>query len=113
MSRLTSDGAHNLYGTTDVGGLGWGTVFELSPNGKGGRNEAVLYTFTGGQDGGIPASSPVIFDSVGNLYGTTAYGGNLACPSGVGCGVVFELSLVGGAWIENVLYSFCSQGDCA
>ena len=49
--RLTPDGAGNLYGTTQDGGLGYGdgnpgygTVFELSPNGKGGWNEKLLYS---------------------------------------------------------------------
>jgi uncharacterized repeat protein (TIGR03803 family) len=35
QSNLTFDGAGNLYGTTNGGGLfGYGTVFELSPNGS-------------------------------------------------------------------------------
>jgi hypothetical protein len=45
MSNLTSDGQSNFYGTTQYGGLGYGTVFELSPNGSGGWNETVLYSF--------------------------------------------------------------------
>jgi uncharacterized repeat protein (TIGR03803 family) len=46
---LIFDGVGNLYGTTTSGGLfGWGTVFELSPNGSGGWNETVLYSFSGG-----------------------------------------------------------------
>ena len=44
-SRLTSDGKGNFYGTTYAGGLGFGTVFELSPSGSGGWNETVLYSF--------------------------------------------------------------------
>jgi uncharacterized repeat protein (TIGR03803 family) len=47
-----------------------------------------------------------MFDSVGNLYGTTANGG------ANGAGVVFELSPVGAGWTETVLYSFCSQSGC-
>ena len=75
QSRLTFDAAGNLYGTTYSGGLwGYGTVFELSPNGNGGWNETVLYSFTGGADGANPVWSYVMFDSVGNLYGT-AYSG--------------------------------------
>jgi uncharacterized repeat protein (TIGR03803 family) len=30
-----------------------------------------------------------------------------------GYGLVFELSLAGDGWIETILYSFCSQADCA
>jgi uncharacterized repeat protein (TIGR03803 family) len=107
-SRLTSDGADNLYGTTVVGGLwGGGTVFELSPNGDGGWNENVLYSFTGGADGSNPTYSYVIFDSAGNLYGTAANGG------ANGYGVVFELSPAGAGWKETALYSFANDGDGA
>ncbi len=55
QSSLTFDSAGNLYGTTFSGGLfGYGTVFELSPNGNGGWNETVLYSFTGGGGRGVP-----------------------------------------------------------
>ena len=47
LSGLTWDGAGNFYGTTDFGGLGYGTVFEFSPNGNGGWTETILYSFTG------------------------------------------------------------------
>jgi uncharacterized repeat protein (TIGR03803 family) len=105
-SSLTSYGG-NYYGTTYTGGVnGEGTVFELSPNGSGGWNETVLYNFSEGTDGANPLAS-VIFDSVGNLYGTMPHGG------AYGYGVVFELSPVGASWTETVLYNFCSQADCA
>jgi uncharacterized repeat protein (TIGR03803 family) len=109
---VTADGAGNFYGTTYGGGLGQGfsghgTVFELSPNGFGGWNETVLYTFTGGADGGQPAYSGLIFDKSGNLYGTACCGG------ANGHGVVFELSPVGNSWTETVLYSFTDGMDGA
>ncbi len=104
QSSLTSDGADNFYGTTGGGGaFGSGTVFELSPNGSGGWNETVIYSFCSAPncaDGASPAYSYVIFDSVGNLYGTTSGGGSN------GQGVVFELSPVGTSWTETVLHSF-------
>ncbi len=99
-SNLTPDGKNNFYGTTHGGGLGYGTVFELSPNGSGGWNETVLYSFSGGADGAYPTYSNVIFDDEGNLYGTAAGGG------ANGYGVVFELSSAGDKWTESVLYSF-------
>src|ERR1700687_1271155 len=105
-SNLTFDGAGNLYGTTLLVGGGVGSVYELSPNGSGGWNETVLYQFTGGADGGLPFC-PVIFDSVGNLYGTAEEGG------AYGNGVVFELSPVGASWKETVLYSFAGGTDGA
>ena len=107
QSRLTSDGAGNLYGTTCFGGLGAGTVFELSQNGSGGWKETVLYSFTGGADGSVPYFSYVLFDSEGNLYGTTYGGGSY------GYGVVFELSPEGTSWTETVLYSFTGGADDA
>jgi uncharacterized repeat protein (TIGR03803 family) len=101
QSRLTPDGAGNFYGTTLKGGAyGAGTVFELSPNGSGGWTETVLHSFSGGADGANPLYSYVIFDSVGNLYGTASSGG------AYGFGVVFELSPAGTSWTETVLYSF-------
>ncbi len=113
LGGLTSDRAGNFYGTTSGGGVacgetefGCGTVFELSPNGNGGWNETVLYSFTGGADGAEPGA-PVIFDSVGNLYGTATRGG------ANGYGVVFELSPVGASWTETVLHSFAGGADGA
>jgi len=103
-SRLTSDGAGNFYGTTEIGGLGYGTVFELSPNGSGGWNETVLHTFTGFSDGAYPFFTTLIFDSRGNLYGTTSDGGQN------NYGVVFELSPVGQEWVETVLFNFGADG---
>jgi uncharacterized repeat protein (TIGR03803 family) len=108
-SSLTPDGAGNFFGTTYYGGLGYGTVFELSPNGKRGWKEAVLYRFCSAQnctDGSRPNYSDVIIDGAGNLYGTTFEGG------ANGAGVVFKLSPAGKSWTETVLYSFCSAQDC-
>jgi uncharacterized repeat protein (TIGR03803 family) len=103
QSRLASDGAGNFYGTTCFGGLlGFGTVFEVSPDGVGGWSEIVLYSFTGGSDGANPYFAYVIFDGLGNLYGTTYNGG------ANGYGVVYELSPAGGSWTEIVLYSFAN-----
>src|ERR1700694_4980907 len=53
-SGVTFDGAGNLYGTTESMVGGFGSVYEVSPNGSGGWNETVLYRFTGGADGGYP-----------------------------------------------------------
>jgi uncharacterized repeat protein (TIGR03803 family) len=98
---LIFDGSGNLYGTTENGGTRYsGTVFELSPNSGGGWTEQDLYVFGGGNDGGGPLAG-LIFDEVGNLYGTTSGGG------GSRWGTVFELTPnSGGGWTEHVLYSF-------
>jgi uncharacterized repeat protein (TIGR03803 family) len=105
MGQLTPDGAGNFYGTTNIGGLGYGTVFKLSPDGSGGWTETVLHSFTDYLDGGYPFFTTLIFDSQGNLYGTTTGGG----PNGHG--VVFELSPVGTEWEETVLYSTGQDGS--
>jgi uncharacterized repeat protein (TIGR03803 family) len=71
------DSAGNVFGTASIGGTdAEGTVFEISPASGGGWTFSVLYSFQGQTDGGIPAAG-VILDSVGNLYGTTTYGGSL------------------------------------
>jgi len=113
-SSLIFDHAGNLYGTTWSGGaFEYGSVYELSPNGSGGWNETVLYSFCSAPncaDGAQPGG-PLAFDSAGNLYGITTYGGNNDC-GGETCGVVFELSPVGGSWTETVLCSFSPGGAC-
>ncbi len=101
-ASLTIDSLGNLYGTTYAdpnngcrGGYGCGTVFKLSPNPDGSWTNTFLYKFTGGADGANPFSN-VTFDSNGNLYGTTAYGGktgnNCGSQFGYQCGVVWEIT---------------------
>jgi uncharacterized repeat protein (TIGR03803 family) len=99
---LIFDQAGSLYGTTYNGGaINGGTVFKLTPS-NGAWEESVLYSF--GSDGAGPADG-VIFDTVGNLYGTTVWGGS------IGWGVVFQLTPSGSGWTENVLYSFQNGND--
>ena len=82
----------NFYGATTYGGAyGDGAVFELNTKGE----EQVLYSFTGGADGMMPAG--VIMDKSGNLYGTTQEGGDY------GMGAVFKLTASG---TQIVLHSF-------
>ncbi len=69
----------------------------------------VLYSFSGGTDGGQPYSQ-LTPDPAGNGYGTTAVGGDMnACP-GVGCGVIFEIDRTG---VYHVLYTFAGGTDGA
>jgi uncharacterized repeat protein (TIGR03803 family) len=107
---LTLDGSGNLYGTGSVGGTSvtYGGVFELKRSGTKWQ-EKVIHNFTG-SDGGIPAAN-LIWDSAGNLYGTTFGGGSTNC-SYPGCGVVFELTRSSsGNWTETVLYGFGGVDD--
>jgi hypothetical protein len=47
---------------------GCGTVFELSPTGKGQWTKQTLEVFSSGADGGNPVSG-LIIDAAGNLFG--------------------------------------------
>ncbi len=103
---ITLDSAGNIYGATAAGGgsedaAGSGVVFELTAAGS----YRVLYTFTGGSDGGSP-SAGVIRDTHGNLYGTASYGGLPGCVAG--CGVVYKVQPSGG---ETILHSFTGGAD--
>ena len=106
LAGVIFDAAGNLYGTTCGGSraFGYGTVFELTPNGDGSWTESVLHSFNYGE-GAIPYSG-LIFDPDGNLYGTTVRGGaSASCPDG--CGTVFKLAPNGdGSWTGSVLHSF-------
>jgi uncharacterized repeat protein (TIGR03803 family) len=104
---LVKDKKGNLYGTTPYGGgsgCNCGIVFKVASDGT----ETILYTFTGGSDGGQPNGS-LFADKAGNFYGTTIAGGYTGglCYS-FGCGTVFKLAPDG---TETVLYSFTSGND--
>jgi uncharacterized repeat protein (TIGR03803 family) len=110
---LAFDSAGNLFGTVTYGGVGnvadcdfaaCGFVFKLLPVAGGGWHTVVLYTFTGGTDGGNP--NGLIFDSAGRIYGTTSVGGTSPCGGKSGCGVVFRLISGVSGWHESVLYTF-------
>ena len=97
-SGVILDAEGNLYGTTERGGVaGVGVVYKVDV----GRNETVIYSFTGTGDGGYP-SGGVTRDTAGNLYGTAGYGGTWDA------GVVFMLDPAGH---ETVLYSFTGGTD--
>jgi uncharacterized repeat protein (TIGR03803 family) len=93
---LIQDLAGNLYGTTELGGRGYGVLFKLLKTGR----EKVLYKFTGFPSDGEYPIGGLVQDKSGNFYGTTKGGG------ANGCGTVFELSTTG---TETVLHSF----DCS
>lgn len=106
LSGLIPDAAGNLYATTYSGGAyDYGTVFRLD---RITSKLTVLYSFNLGPNGANPGSG-LIRDAADNLYGTTAYGGDLLACSG-GCGTVFKLDSAG---TETVLYSFTGGTDGA
>jgi hypothetical protein len=88
-SSLTFDALGNLWGTAG-GGTGrceggCGVVFKMTPGFNGNWTYSVAHRFTG-NDGAYPNAS-VVFDSQGNLYGTTELGGGRNSV-----GVVFEIT---------------------
>lgn len=96
---------NRLYGTTLKGGaFGSGTVYQMDRSGAD-WNEVVIHDFNG-TDGYAPEGK-VIFDSSGNMYGTTVIGGDS------GMGTVFMMSPTGNTWTETVLYSFTGGADGA
>ncbi|HTT84107.1 MAG TPA: choice-of-anchor tandem repeat GloVer-containing protein [Rhizomicrobium sp.] len=88
-----------LYGTTELGGDGSGTVFSIDPTTGA---ETVLHSFDGSADGSNPFAG--LIDVNGVLYGTTAEGGTSFRDSNGG--TVFSVNPTTGA--ETVLYSFCA-----
>jgi len=107
---LVFDQSGNVYGTARRGGQGvcdgngCGTVYKLTHSGNSWM-QSVLYTFTGGNDEGLPDSG-VIFDPSGNLYGTTQ-----GCVGDTG--TAFELTPAGSSWNYSTIFTFGgSVGDC-
>ena len=111
LAGLTFDSAGNLYGATQNGGdtvgcgggTGCGVVFELSPSSSG-WTETVLHTFVNDGSDGLVSGAPVTFDTAGNLYGSTLFGGSH------GFGTVFQLSPSTG-WSETILHNFTGNQD--
>lgn len=116
-AEVTLDSAGNLYGTTLQGGgssncpPGCGIVFKLTKGSNGAWSETILHAFQGGPTDGAGPGGKLIFDSQGNLYGTTLYGGVAFCTL-EGCGSIFELSpTASGPWTETLLYVFAGTAD--
>lgn len=100
FAGLVFDKAGNLYGTTLMGGAnngatqtsddpstyGYGTIFKLSRKPDGTWSENILHVFTNSGKNGSGASSSLVMDTAGNLYGTAEGGG------AYGGGVVFEVT---------------------
>ncbi len=114
QGNIVFDSAGNLYGAAIYGGsYGVGVVYKLTPTSSGSWTETLLYNFIGANGDGALPQGGVGFDSAGNLYGTTAYGGiySGACTT-TGCGTVFKLTPTSnGPWREQVLHRFSGGKD--
>lgn len=114
---LVFDGKGLLYGTTAIGGAnctdnsrtGCGILYSLSPPAEDSLpwTETILYSFGATRrDGGGP-NGDLVFDKIGNLYGTTIGGGYF-----FSWGTVFRFShQPGGGFAETVIYSFQAGND--
>jgi uncharacterized repeat protein (TIGR03803 family) len=88
QSTVIFDKSGNMYGTTYGGGVdSGGAVWKLAPPAVSGGSwkETVLYSFTGGNDGGNPRSGVILNSTSGNLFGTAGFGGSASV------GVVYEV----------------------
>jgi len=101
MGGVILDVEGNLYGTTyfggQTGGGVGGTVFKLTHEADDSWEQTLLHTFYPGADylDGQGPGGELVYDSQGNLYGTTTIGGGsyrLDYPSGFGEGTVFKLA---------------------
>jgi uncharacterized repeat protein (TIGR03803 family) len=104
------DGA--LYGTGYGGGQNTlGAVFSLQPPTTVCKSVScpwtltTLYSFEFGNDAIHPYLGSLVFDSAGNIYGTTYSGGTFVR------GTVFKLTRSSNGWTESVLYSFSGGSD--
>jgi uncharacterized repeat protein (TIGR03803 family) len=107
-SGLVMNAAGNLYGTTtEGGGYGAGTVFEVSPTAGGGWTASVLHSFGASQTDGINPTSPYLsLDAAGNLYGVAYQAGPY------NSGAVYQLSPASsGQWTETIVYGFTGGTD--
>lgn len=106
--NLIFDQAGNIYGTASKGGTyGGGVAFRLEQ--PGGQLD-VLHSFGSGNDAS-DLEYGLVFDSAGNLYGTSVEGGTVEqpyCPNG--CGTAYALMPLNGGWAENVIYNFSFIG---
>jgi uncharacterized repeat protein (TIGR03803 family) len=100
---VVPDDAGNLYGTTTYGGpYAVGTVYELSPQ-PGFWNRAILYSFTGSDDGAYPYG--LVIGPSGTLYGVSSSGGSYSW------GNVYQVQSSGGIWTQSVLHQFTDGTD--
>jgi uncharacterized repeat protein (TIGR03803 family) len=103
--KLIFDAEGNIYSTTWFGGfLGYGGVFELSPDG-GSWTFRELHSFNHLDKDAINPSTGLVRDSSGNYYGNAPGGGLFTW------GAVYEVSPDGYSWSEKLLHSFNLSGD--
>lgn len=102
---LVADSRENLYGTTFGGGAHQhGVAYELKRISSHRYKYRVIYDFGLMQDDPANPSGPMFFDTKGNLYGSTAFGG------ASGLGTIFKLRPNKNPkkkWSAQTIYDFC------
>jgi uncharacterized repeat protein (TIGR03803 family) len=93
---LGKDG--NFYGTTQYGGLDYGTIFRMTASGR------LTYFFLFDHTSGCMPATELAQDADGNLYGTTQSGGTNGLGHG-GFGTVFKITLAG-----KLVWAVCFAG---
>ena len=120
FSGLILDQAGDLVGTTENGGSALqGTVFKITPKGKGKVEESLIHEFAGEADGAFP-NSGLTLGAAGTLYGVVSQGGGNGgeniCKedSDESCGIVYKLTPGSdGTFTETILYTFKGGADGA
>ena len=98
--NLIFDNQGNLYGPTGGGGpRSYGTVFELTPKPDGTWKHTVLHSFDENDHHPFGPLGGMVFDSSGNLYGTTEGGA-------YDYGTVFELTPGESRWTFEKILTF-------
>lgn len=98
------DSAGNLYGVTIWGGVNnVGTVYKYTPaTATTPASETILHSFTYTGGDGFQPTGNLVFDSGGDIYGTTTFGGDADSD-----GAVYTLQPVkGGTYTESLIYQF-------
>ena len=96
-----------------------GTVFKITPKGKGKVEESLIHEFVGEADGSFPQTG-LTMDAAGTLYGVVLVGGGIGgeniCKedSDESCGIVYKLTPGSdGTFTETILYTFKGGADGA
>jgi hypothetical protein len=84
-----------LGGSSDLG-----TVFEIAKTAQGYASTPTTLVSFNGTNGSQPYAG-LIVDAHGDLFGTTAYGGNGYGNGGLGVGTVFEIAKTGNGYAST------------
>lgn len=111
LDRVVFGPNNTLYGTSPSNLVSYhnGYIFNLAPPlnvctiVNCSWNATVVYGFPGGANGATPKGAALVFDSAGNMYGTTSAGGT-------GNGVVYQLTPQG---TQTPIYTFAGTPDGA